>query len=74
MDAKTDNLHPTQEEILAILEDTGAATTRLLVHRLDDDDAYRQLVYHHLDQLQEAGLVRKADERLYTLAEGGDHE
>lgn len=73
MGTKPDDLHPTQEEILVIIDDVGAATTRLLVHRLDDD-AYRQLVNYHLRQLRDRGLVEEAGDRLYTLAEGGENE
>lgn len=73
MDAENTELHPTQEEILAIIDDVGAATTRLLVHRLDDD-AYRQLVNYHIRQLRDRGLVEEAGDRLYTLAEGGENE
>lgn len=70
MATKANELHETQREILAILDEVGPASSRLLVHRLDDD-AYRQLVTHHLGRLRDEGFVvyDADDEGLYALTE-----
>jgi|GEM_PF-6435489 len=68
MATKADELHQTQREILAILDEVGPASSRLLVHRIDDDDAYRQLVNHHLGRLRDEGYVFY-DDGLYGLTE-----
>jgi len=69
MATKADELHKTQREILAILDEVGPASSRLLVHRLDDD-AYRQLVNHHLSRLRDEGfVVYDDDDGLYCVTE-----